>query len=192
MKKKIRKFQEGGFTPEQEAYLGGADRTDPYILARMRKAVPDRPMPKPAQMETGEIRDETGKVSDIKRNMETGELYNSDIKRNMETGEFYRTSVSEKPTPSSPKKTTAQSTKVTSKSSENLDFDETGRKSDIEKLREQKRESSRGIRSKANREADLEKQRESTRGIRTMKSGGKVKSASSRADGCAIRGKTRA
>lgn len=42
MKRKVRKFQEGGFTPEQEAWLGGADRTDPYILARMRKAVPDR------------------------------------------------------------------------------------------------------------------------------------------------------
>ena len=42
MKRKVRKFQEGGFTPEQEEWLGGADRTDPYILARMRKAVPDK------------------------------------------------------------------------------------------------------------------------------------------------------
>lgn len=30
------------FTPEQEAWLGNADRTDPAILARMRSAVPDR------------------------------------------------------------------------------------------------------------------------------------------------------
>jgi len=49
MKKKIRKFQDGGisdenFTPEQLKFLGGADRTDPYILARMRSAAPDRPM----------------------------------------------------------------------------------------------------------------------------------------------------
>jgi hypothetical protein len=49
MKKKIRKFQDGGisdenFTPEQLKFLGGADRTDPYILARMRKVAPDRPM----------------------------------------------------------------------------------------------------------------------------------------------------
>jgi hypothetical protein len=43
MKKKIKRFQEGGFTKEQEDWLGGADRTDPYILARMRKAVPDAP-----------------------------------------------------------------------------------------------------------------------------------------------------
>jgi hypothetical protein len=41
MKKKIRKFQEGGFSAAQEEWLGGADRTDPYILARMRRAVPD-------------------------------------------------------------------------------------------------------------------------------------------------------
>jgi hypothetical protein len=43
MKKKVKRFQEGGFSKEQEEWLGGADRTDPYILARMRKAVPDRP-----------------------------------------------------------------------------------------------------------------------------------------------------
>jgi hypothetical protein len=43
MKKKIKRFQEGGFSAEQEEWLGGADRTDPYILARMRKAVPDAP-----------------------------------------------------------------------------------------------------------------------------------------------------
>jgi hypothetical protein len=36
-----------------------------------------------------------------------------------------------------------------------------------------------------------EYQRESTRGIKKMKSGGKVSSASSRADGCAIKGKTK-
>lgn len=41
MKKKMRKFADGGFTAAQEEWLGGADRTDPYILARMRAAVPD-------------------------------------------------------------------------------------------------------------------------------------------------------
>jgi hypothetical protein len=43
MRKKMRKFSEGGFTPEQDKWLGGADRTDPYILARMRSAHPDAP-----------------------------------------------------------------------------------------------------------------------------------------------------
>lgn len=41
MKKKMKKFAEGGFSKEQEEWLGGADRTDPIILARMRAAVPD-------------------------------------------------------------------------------------------------------------------------------------------------------
>jgi hypothetical protein len=51
MKKKAKRFQEGGFTKEQEDWLGGADRTDPYILARMRKAVPDK---KPMNSEMGD------------------------------------------------------------------------------------------------------------------------------------------
>jgi hypothetical protein len=42
-KRKMRKFSEGGFSAAQEEWLGGADRTDPYILARMRSAVPDSP-----------------------------------------------------------------------------------------------------------------------------------------------------
>jgi hypothetical protein len=56
MGKRTRRFGAGGetnpdenaagsqveFSPEQEEWLGGADRTDPYILARMRKAVPDK------------------------------------------------------------------------------------------------------------------------------------------------------
>jgi hypothetical protein len=50
MKKKVRKFQEGGFSAEQEEWLGGADRTDPYILARMRKAVPDRVVTKTTEV----------------------------------------------------------------------------------------------------------------------------------------------
>jgi hypothetical protein len=46
--KKVKRFQDGGvadenFTAAQLEFLGGADRTDPYILARMRKAVPDAP-----------------------------------------------------------------------------------------------------------------------------------------------------
>jgi hypothetical protein len=46
MKRKMRKFAEGGFSAAQEEWLGGADRTDPYILARMRRAVPDETTPK--------------------------------------------------------------------------------------------------------------------------------------------------
>jgi hypothetical protein len=55
MKKKVKRFQEGGFTPEQEEFLGGADRTDPYILARMRSKFPDKPQTKESfQSTTGQ------------------------------------------------------------------------------------------------------------------------------------------
>jgi len=43
-----------------------------------RRAVPDRPMQK-TETDTGELRDETGEVSKIRRNMETGELYSTEI-----------------------------------------------------------------------------------------------------------------
>jgi hypothetical protein len=54
---KVRRFQEGGFSTEQVKWLGGADRTDPHILRRMRNAVPDKapveeraitPVPRPS------------------------------------------------------------------------------------------------------------------------------------------------
>ena len=81
MKKKMRKFEEGGLSKAQEEYLGGADRTDPYIMARMRRAVPDEPKAAPAmpKADAGEIRDETGTVSKMRRNTETGELYSTDM-----------------------------------------------------------------------------------------------------------------
>lgn len=60
MKKKMRKFADGGFSAAQEEYLGGADRTDPYILARMRSAVPDEKMNKPVLEETSEDLDPYG------------------------------------------------------------------------------------------------------------------------------------
>jgi hypothetical protein len=57
MKKKVKRFQDGGvadenFTAAQLEFLGGADRTDPYILARMRKAAPDAPKETAKQRET--------------------------------------------------------------------------------------------------------------------------------------------
>jgi hypothetical protein len=55
-KRKVRRFAEGGFSPAQEQWLGGADRTDPYILARMRSAVPDETGPSESMIE-----DESGR-----------------------------------------------------------------------------------------------------------------------------------
>jgi hypothetical protein len=62
-KNKFRRFAEGGdtFSPEQEKWLGGADRTDPYILARMRKAVPDQaPVEDRKATPVRQIKDEEG------------------------------------------------------------------------------------------------------------------------------------
>lgn len=44
-KAKVKKYADGGavFSDEEKAWLGGADATDPYILARMRSALGPRP-----------------------------------------------------------------------------------------------------------------------------------------------------
>ena len=94
---KIKKFNTGGstgpLTPEEEAYLGGADRTDPIIMARMRSAlgpkkqtyIPNANLamdnrdvgqtvaPAMAPMDST-LRDETGAPSTMQRN-EYGDLY---------------------------------------------------------------------------------------------------------------------
>ena len=38
---KVRRFEAGGLSKAAEDWLGGADRTDPHILERMKSAVPD-------------------------------------------------------------------------------------------------------------------------------------------------------
>jgi len=99
MKKKAKRYNGGGeLSAEQEAWLGGADRTDPYILARMERAVPSKKAPvvdsvKPktrAEVEAenavseapkrdlSEIRSEDGSLSKLRRNTETGEMYSPD------------------------------------------------------------------------------------------------------------------
>jgi hypothetical protein len=218
MKRKVRKFQEGGisdenFTPEQLKFLGGADRTDPYILARMRKAAPDRPMSRAPAMDTGELRDETGEVSKIKRNTETGDLYST-----------------EAPTPRVVEKTTTTvktAPKPTTKPSAlpAMPQEEKDRLAKLEKNQGLINVSPedyipgvgmvKGIlkkgltrlmkpRMKTYTPSEFEAMtpkigRESLKlgmkkggSVKKMASGGKVSSASKRADGIAIRGKTRA
>ena len=65
--KKVKRFSAGGFSEAQEKWLGGADRTDPAILARMRKAVPDeaKEEPKKAEPTSTETKDE---VIDMRSN----------------------------------------------------------------------------------------------------------------------------
>jgi len=191
MKKKMRKFEEGGLSKAQEEYLGGADRTDPYIMARMRKAVPDEPKAAP-KADTGELRDETGATSKIRRNTETGDLYST-----------------EAPTPKAAPKAEAKSeSKAESKAGQFLEKEKAPtKKTTVQDFRESlkkapempgsyKKESTEKPKTKIEPGTfsfgKIAKNLREKAGITSYKKGGSVKSsASSRADGCAIRGKTK-
>jgi len=174
--KKMRKFSEGGLSKAQEEWLGGADRTDPYILARMRSAVPDAPKSALKENLSGseDVRDETGTVSkNIKRNTETGDLYSTEMPS--VSKEVKKTTVKNTPKSTEIKKTVTDINEVP------------------EKLRAPNYKVSEKIRlpNKPEIKPKLNKQMAENRNA-VYKSGGKVSSASKRADGCAIRGKTRA
>jgi len=188
----MRKFQDGGvadedFTADQLKFLGGADRTDPYILARMRRAAPDAPKTAKldTKVDTGEIKDEFGEKSSIRKNTETGELYDTAPSISKE---IKKTPVKNTPKPIQSKKT---------------DINEMP-----EKLRAPDYKVSNSVRlpNKPNIKANLDRKMAERKKVSntmdsamdysntesTFKSGGKVSSASKRADGCAVRGKTRA
>ena len=186
--KKMRKFAEGGFSKAQEEWLGGADRTDPYILARMRKAVPDKPMAKTPEVDTGELRDETGMVSKIKRNTETGDLYSTEMPS--VSKEVKKATAKTTPKPTQSKKTVTDINEMPEKlRAPDYKISEKIRlpnKPEIKpKLSKQMAE-----RKKVSNTMDFGMDFSNTEA--TLKSGGKVSSASKRADGCAVRGKTRA
>jgi len=71
MKRRVKRFdgEEGSqvFSAAQEKWLGGADRTDPYILARMRAAVPDEP--KKAATTPSVVKDEVIDMRDNPKNV---------------------------------------------------------------------------------------------------------------------------
>lgn len=203
MKRKVRKFQEGGFSAEQEEWLGGADRTDPYILARMRKAVPDRVVTK-----TTEVGDDSpaGKSGYGEEN----ELPNfAEVKKTV-------TSVS------APKPTSKPTTKPSALPA--MPQEEKDRLAQLEKnqglinvspedyipgvgmVKGMIKKGLTGLMKKrlktyspSEYEAMTPKLgRESLKlgmkrggSVKKMASGGKVSSASKRADGCAVKGKTR-
>jgi hypothetical protein len=199
--KKMKKFQDGGtadenFTPEQLKFLGGADRTDPYILARMRKAAPDAP--KVAKVDTkvdsGELRDETGEKSKVRRNTETGELYDTEIYTPKVTPKAE--AVAPKATPKVEAAPAPKESKPETKDKKTTlkEFRESLKSPDI--LKPYKKSDIENPKSKANlsdlKFGNLTKSLREKAGITSYKSGGKVSSASKRADGIAIRGKTRA
>jgi hypothetical protein len=172
MKKKMRKFADGGFSAAQEEYLGGADRTDPYILARMRAAVPDEKMKESVVEETSADLDPYGAA-------------------NKKPAAVEKTVVKTKVTPSS------KSTSFASK-------DEEGNKlpTDVKKPFIAIPKNAAGMqqyRSDAVSPAErlfksmMGSKSQRTSAAEKMAKGGSVKvsSASKRADGCAIRGKTK-
>ena len=173
----MRKFAEGGFSAAQEEWLGGADRTDPYILARMRSAVPDE-----VAKETTADNDPYGAA-----NKETSadlDPYGASSKAPVtKTVTKSKVSVTKPkssweddskipPMPDMPKKS------VKTSNVKSRDFDTTEPYINIPAR------SSIGLRQFKNMKDGGS--------VKKMSSGGKVKSASSRADGCAVRGKTRA
>ena len=188
MKKKMRKFEEGGLSKAQEEWLGGADRSDPIIMARMRKAVPDEPKAAP-KADTGELRDETGATSKIRRNTETGDLYSTEASTPKAAPKAEAKSESKaesKPAPKAEAKSEMGPTK----------------KATVQEFRESIKKPFKGLgehQAKVQSEAEsmqgktsLAKKLREKAGITSYKSGGSVKSsASRRADGCAIRGKTK-
>jgi len=197
MKKKMRKFEEGGLSKAQEEWLGGADRTDPFIMARMRKAVPDEPKAAP-KVDTGEIRDETGAISKIRRNTETGDLYSTEAptpkaipKTESKPAAKAETKAESKPAPKAESKSEMGPTKRTTVQ----DFRESLKKAP-EMPGSYKKESTEKPKTKIEPGTfsfgKIAKNLREKAGITSYKKGGSVKSsASSRADGCAVRGKTK-
>lgn len=204
MKKKMRKFAEGGFSSAQEEWLGGADRTDPYILARMRSAVPD-------EVKAPEYKDES--MGEFTTNIKDASA--------PVTKTVTKTSVTK------PKSSWDDNSKIApmpeSPAENKARMEGLIKKQALERVEPEnyvpgpgmlkgmlKSVVNKGLKTYTAKEiADMAPKmisRESLKlgreplklgmkkggAVKKMSSGGKVKSASSRADGCAIRGKTRA
>jgi len=207
MKRKVRKFAEGGFSAAQEEWLGGADRTDPYILARMRSAVPDEPAPKSRDFDAIDAdmvapsRDLTAPVT---KTVSKTKVSVTKPKSTWEGNDKIPAM------PETPEENKARMEGLIKKqalinvSPEDYVTPGGALKSMLKSV------AGKGLKSYSARELadmapkmigreNLKLTREPLKlgmkkggSVKKMSSGGKVKSASSRADGCAIRGKTRA
>jgi hypothetical protein len=185
MKKKMKRFEAGGLSDAQEEWLGGADRSDPIIMARMRAAVPD------VKKETTADNDPYGATK--KETSADLDPYNA---------------ASKSSTNETPKKAATKASKPAAKSEFKplTDKDEEGNKlpKDVKKPFIAIPKNAAGMQqyrddaespmgklfrtltgSKSQRTAAAEKSE------KKMRSGGSVSSASSRGDGCAVRGKTK-
>ena len=173
----MKKFAEGGFSAAQEEWLGGADRTDPIILARMRAAVPDA---KPASRDFDTTDSETTSM---------------DLPALKGPKSVERTVV----------KTKVEPAKSSSKEFKPLgDKDEEGNKlpTDVKKPYVSIPKNAAGMQQfRSDAVSPMErlfksitgKSQRTTAAEKKMAKGGSVKasSASKRGDGCAVRGKTK-
>jgi len=206
MKKKVKRFQEGGFSEAQEEWLtrGGQspDRTDPYILARMRSAVPDEETPKKTSRDFDVIDEDMVAPS---RNL-TAPV------------SVTKTKTSVTATPKATPKPETKSTAPAMPAEEKARVDKMIKKQELgrvepegfipgprmianllksganllgkKKLREYSMDEFEKMTPKLGREpAKLPMKKGGA--VKKMASGGKVSSASKRGDGCAIRGKTK-
>ena len=179
----MKKFADGGFTAAQEEWLGGADRTDPFILARMRAAVPD--MPKDMYENNAPYKSEDQGLKLTKEMVDAERAKNGYVSSNKEPKAVERTVVKTKVTPTK-KSEVIEETKAEKKPYIDIPKDTSiglrQFRSDGVSPMERLLKSITG--SKSQRTMAAEK---------GMKKGGSVKvsSASKRADGCAQRGKTK-
>jgi hypothetical protein len=203
--KRMKKFEDGGYTGDDEIVKyrmgqikdpgidlfkltsGEAQEAKPVPLAK--KAEPAKPAETkpatPAEVKTTseDIFDETGAKSKFKRNQETGELYTlEDTPKPVKP-------VAKKAASSSSANTSSAKTFVETKTKKPYEPYE-GNFRPYEPYEGNFKPSS----SKAKTLQEKRDARETKRNsvVSKMASGGKVSSASKRADGCAVRGKTRA
>jgi hypothetical protein len=214
--RKMRKFAEGGFSAAQEEWLGGADRTDPYILARMRSAVPnsvaketiaDNDPYGAANKETSADLDPYGAASKapVTKTVSQSKVSVTKPKSSWE-GNDKIPAMPDTPrkleTPAEIKDRMEQQLKKQELINvDPTDYTPVGAvkgllKSGIKKLLKKDMKTytpaeMEAMTPKLGRER-LKLGMKKGGSVNKMSSGGKVKSASSRADGCAVRGKTRA
>ena len=201
MKKKVKRFQEGGFSAAQEEWLGGADRTDPYILARMRSAVPDEVAPKNTSRDFDVIDEDMVAPS---RNL-TAPVTVTKTKTSVTAAPKATPKPAVKQAPAMPAEEKARMQKLASKQAlERVEPEgyipgprmianllKSGAKFlGKNKLREYTMDEFERMTPKLGREP-LKLGMKKGGAVKKMASGGKVSSASKRADGCAIRGKTK-
>jgi hypothetical protein len=209
MKKKMKRFQDGGvadenFTAAQLEFLGGADRTDPYILARMRKAAPDAPKETVTKRESFDTSEGQNKnISDETRaramkSVSTDEApaakpkKTSPVKPAPVKAEVKKEVVVEK-IKEEPKKTTKSTVPADfGKVSLPKSFSESGGSTEPKKSTARLSPVNLSLPDPLSRFKKSKGDKDPAYKDAGYKKGGMVSSASKRADGCAIRGKTRA